>query len=369
MTDETTYRYHPMEDRRIGVRQWLTAPEAFAYIRDSYNNDYPATRTESNREDALTVPFDPPVVYPTKPTLEAGANQAGVPTGTILTAFTPAQVNALAPGVVVQDKYISGTMIPTGTVARVFQNCLLEGTATENVLETVDGVLKVKTVNTPNYAISTATTGTPVELRNCEIRNAQKLLLLPGGGVIDQCYIHDGGEDGIHISVLWNNLTVTDTIIERLGNLRYHSIVGWTTSQMHADLLQLRGQDPGVSLTLTRVVFNGQSAGTTGGPAGDGWGTINACVIAQAADGPIYDVHLTNCWMASGGSWQVYMTGGRGHGEVKNYTLDGCEWSRISTSGPLSTHGAETLAIVTNNIEKESQNNMDATLQAGIGWQ
>ena len=367
MTDVTGYRYHPMEDRRIRVRQWLSADEAIQFIRNSYDGDYPATRTASLRDSPVYEPVIPPVLYPTKPVLTAGALQVGVPTGTILTAMTPAQVNLLAPGVVVQDKWISGTMIPTGTTTRVFQNCLLEGTATENVLETVNGALTVKTANAPNYALSTATTGTPVSLQNCEVRNASKLLLLPGGGAINKCYIHDGGEDGIHMSVLWANLAITDTIIGRCGNLRYHSKVGWTTAMMHADLIQLRGQSAGVSLTMTRVVFDGQDANAPGGPVGGGWGTINACIIAQAADGPIYDVHLTDCWLASGGNWEVYMAD-KGQGQVVNYTLSGCEFAETSTSGPLSTHGASGTAVVSGNIGKDSQASIDATLIAGTGW-
>jgi len=244
----------------------------------------------------------------------------------------------------------------------------LEGTETENVLETNgSGELAVKTANAPNYALSTATTGTPVELYNCDIRNASKLLLMPGGGIVDTCYLSNAGEDGIHASVLWANLTVTDTLIELCGNLRYHSKVGWTTSLMHADLIQIRGTEDGVTLALDNVSLNGRSPGTNGGPDGDGWGVINAAVMAQTGSAPIDTVTMTNCWIATGGNWSVYMEK-KNHGQVKNFTLDTCQWSNVSASGPLLNHGASDTATITGNTEKESGDNIDALLSAGGAW-
>lgn len=355
-----------MEGRRIRVQEFLTEQEALTVIRNSYDPEYPAQRVISLRDDAVNIPFDPPVAYPTKPTLGT-VNRAGIPIGISLTPMTPAQVNALAPGVVVQDKIITGTIIVEGAVPRVFTNCMLQGTTTENELETVGGELQVKVANAPNYAISNATTGTPFVLNNCEVKNASKLLLCPGGATLDHCYLHDAGEDAIHASTQWSNISATDTIISRCGNLRYHSKVGWKTSLMHADLSQLRGQLAGVSSIYTRVVFSGEDANTQGGPTGDGWGRINACVIAQTGAAPIFDVRLIDCWLASGGNWMVYMES-KNFGQIENFTITGCEWAQISSSGPLVNHGASVSSTISGNIDKAEQANIDAILEAGTGW-
>lgn len=360
------YRYHAMEDRRVGVRQWISEAEAISFIRDSYDREFAATRTDTLRNQATPIPYDPPILYPTKPTLGV-TNHAGIPIGTTLTAMTPAQVNALGPGVEVIDKHIIGEMSVTGAVARVFRNCLLEGTDTEGTLTLVGGELELTAATAPNYAITNGTTATPFELHSCEVRHAKKLLLAPGGAVLDKCYLHDGGEDGLYASIQWADITVTDTIIARCGNLRYHSQLGWKTSLMHPDLAQIRGQDVGFSAIFTRVVFDGQSANTAGGPIGDGWGTINACVMAQTGDGPIRDVRLIDCWLASGGNWTIYMES-KNYGQIESFTLTGNEIARTSTSGPLVNHGASGTETISGNIDLENQASIDATMLAGTGW-
>ena len=355
-----------MEGKRIRVKSFLTTQEAIRYIQNNYEADFALSRIESLVEDPLIIPYTPPVSYATKPTLGA-TNHAGVPTGTVQTPMTPAQVNALAPGVVVQDKLIVGTMEPTGAVPRVFQNCTLLGTETKNILGLVNGVLTVVTVNAPAYAINNSATGTPVELYNCEVGNASKLMLVPNGAIIDQCYLHDGGEDGVYASVQNDDIQVVDTIISRIGNLEYSSRLNWTVAATQAYGVQIRGQLSGKQLTTTRVVYDLQAPGTQGAPSGDNWAKAKACVLAQTSDAAIHDVTLDECWLASAGSYGAYFINA-GRGLLGNLTLDTCEWTGTTTVGPVSHGGVTGTLTVADNRKKEDQSDIDAVISIGGAW-
>ena len=412
MSASPNYRFNPMSDRRIGVRQWLSEGEAYKFIRDSQEPDTAATLTYEKKNTGFTwIPPTPEPGEPARPTLtdpgtgvlvgvppgtmlgffDVGTTNLnlvpvngppspveadlgslrGIPTGTTPGTMTPEEVNLLAPGVEVVDQYIVGEIQVTGTVPRVFRRCLLEGSATPNAVAQDpknDNAWTVTEVNSASYCINSSNSGTPVELYNCEIRHAGKALNVPGGAIVDTCHIHDCGADGVFANVMWNDITIVDTLIERLGNLRYTQTVGLTTPDIHADGIQIRGMYAGTTLTVLTTEHNGRAANTAGGPSGEGWGSNNAFILVQPGAHTLADVVVRDCWAATDGNWTLRFTSNATFGQIKNFEVTRVEIARTSTSGPMVNHGGSESWSVTDCVD-ENGGSIDAIMQAGTGWQ
>lgn len=371
MSPEPDYRFNAMADRRVGVRQWLSAAEAYKFLRDAQEPDTAATITYQKKSDFTWIPPAVEPEDPTRPTLIEGGvgNLVGVPPDTIPGSMTPEEVNALAPGVEVVDQHIVGEIKVTGTVPRVFRNCLLEGTTTPNEISQnpASGLWEVTTVNSVSYCVNSSESGTAVELYNCEVRHASKGLLVPGGAIVEDCYIHDCGADGVYANVMWADITVRDTIITRMANLRYVVTLGGTTPDIHADGVQVRGMLAGTTLLVERVEYIGYAANTTGGPTGDGWGSNNAFVLVQPGAHTLEDVFIRDCWAATDGNWTIRLTANSTFGQIKNFEVLRTQISRTSSSGPMVNHGGSESWVVADCVD-ENGADIDAIMQAGTGW-
>ena len=348
-------RFGPGHDRSITITQGVKAQELYNAITGSNDADAPKVRVtavQSQQIDLPSIPFTP--TNPARPT------DADVGPRVSLVEVPALFVESLPSGQPVSGYRIIGRHRPNSS--RVYTDCEFVGTDTEATIE--GGVITASGV--PPYAIDNiGKPGVVPTLRYCRVANATKLMNVPNGAILENCLLEDAGEDGIFMDQGQEDLTVTDTIIRRVGNLRWSHKVGTNASTGHPDLVQIRGLIAGKRARFVRCDLNGRSANTPGGPIGDLFGEINACLMFQTSSGTIARVEMEDLWVASGGNYTIRLED-KNFGPVTEWDMLRVTIAQTYRSAGVLNQGGNGSASAC--VLEETGENLDAIILAGGPW-
>lgn len=348
-------RFGPWHDRAITISQGVKATALYEALTGSGPPNQAkirATAIQAQQIDLPDIPFEPPP--PGRPQI------ADVGPRSALTTVPALFVESLPAGQPVNNLRIIGRHRPTSS--RIYTDCEFIGSETESVI--LDG--KVDSSSVPPYAIDNiGRPGVVPTLRYCRVAQATKLLNVPYGAILENCLLEDAGEDGIYQDQGQEDITVTDTIIRRMGNLRFNHNIGHTAATSHPDLVQVRGLIDGKRIRLVRCDLNGRSANTPGGPFGQYWDEINACLMFQTSSASIARVELEDVWCASGGNYTIRLED-KNFGPVQEWDMLRVTIAQTYKSAGVLNQGGN--GTTSGCLMEESGLDLDAIILAGGPW-